>query len=321
MQKNYLKELELKSILKVKEKIEKIITIKNKYLLVKSLNEISVYNINNNKLKFKIQLNKEIKKEYYYDLFHSFIFDFNYKLRIINYEKNINFYKLLTDEHLIEVNFDKNKWRIINRLQEGIYLFNLDVLINDTIFDQKGIIKKKLGYSPVYGLYEIKEKYLIINSTNEFLIFDINDNYKKLYSKENSIYDFCYKHPSFLNEQIIFSAILNPYVSDGYDFIFLNFDFDKISERSVECYYNDADYENCDKLFIIHKFEDKIYLQLQKRGYDKIWSIVKEDENIFSCIQSLDDKKLFGDNLHFLPNNLIISWDFKESIIKFIKYN
>jgi len=59
MQKDYLKKLELKSILKVKEKIEKIIIIKNKYLLVKSLNEISVYLINNNKLKFKILLIKK----------------------------------------------------------------------------------------------------------------------------------------------------------------------------------------------------------------------------------------------------------------------
>jgi hypothetical protein len=36
MQKDYLKNLELKSILKVKDKIEKIIIIQNKYLLVKS---------------------------------------------------------------------------------------------------------------------------------------------------------------------------------------------------------------------------------------------------------------------------------------------
>ena len=229
---------------------------------------------------------------------------------------------MLTDKHLIEVNFDKNKWKIINKLEKGIYLFNLDVLIGDRILDQKGIIKKQLGCCPVYGLYEIKEKDLIINSTSEFLIFDINNNYKKLYSKENAIYDFCYKHPSFLNEQIIiFPAILNPYVSDSYDFIFLNFDFDNFSERSVECYFNEKDFENCNKLFIIHKFEDKIYLQLQKSGDDKIWSIVIEDEDFFSCIKSLDDKKLFGDNLHFLPNNLIISWDFKGTIIKFIKYD
>ena len=43
MKKNYLKKLELKSVLKVKEIIEKIIIIKNKYLVVKSFKEISIY--------------------------------------------------------------------------------------------------------------------------------------------------------------------------------------------------------------------------------------------------------------------------------------
>ena len=62
IKKDYLKKLELKSNLKVKDKIEKIIIIQNKYLLVKSFNEISIYLINSNKLKFNISLNEEIKE-------------------------------------------------------------------------------------------------------------------------------------------------------------------------------------------------------------------------------------------------------------------
>jgi hypothetical protein len=46
MEKDYLKKLELKSILKMKNEIEKITIIKNKYLLVKSFNEIAIYLIN-----------------------------------------------------------------------------------------------------------------------------------------------------------------------------------------------------------------------------------------------------------------------------------
>ena len=141
MQNDYLNKLELKSILKVKDKIEKIIIIQNKYLLVKSFNEISAYLVNSNKLKLKISLNEEIKKNN--DDYSRFIFDYNYKLRIINYEENMNFYKLLTTKHLIEVNFDKNEWKIINKIKEGIYLFNLDALFGDKILDQIGKLKNK----------------------------------------------------------------------------------------------------------------------------------------------------------------------------------
>ena len=59
MEKDYLKKLELKSILKMKNKVEKIAIIKNKYLLVKSFNEIQIYLINTNKLKFKIPLKEK----------------------------------------------------------------------------------------------------------------------------------------------------------------------------------------------------------------------------------------------------------------------
>ena len=62
MNKDYLKKLELKSNLKVKDKIEKIIIIQNKYLLVKSFNEIAVYLVDSSKLKFNISLNEEIKE-------------------------------------------------------------------------------------------------------------------------------------------------------------------------------------------------------------------------------------------------------------------
>ena len=330
--KNYLKKLELKSNLKVKDKIEKIIIIQNIYLLVKSLNEIAVYLVNSNKLKFKISLNeekKEIKDDIYEKRFNAFkkdfIIDYNYKLRIINHEEKKDFYKLLTDKHLFEVNFDKNEWKIINEIKEGIYLFNLDVLIEDKILDQNGKLKKQIKelIEPnkviIYGLYEIKEKYLIINSQYDFLILDINNNYEKLYSKENTIYPWGYNPPFILNEQtIVFSAILNPYIPIGYNFIFL--DLDNFSEKSIRSYFNDDDYESINKLFIIHKFENNIYLQMENRGKDKKWSIVKKDRKRFSCIKSLDDKKLLGNNLNFLLNNLIISWDFEGTNIKFIKY-
>ncbi len=100
--------------------------------------------------------------------------------------------------------------------------------------------------------------------------------------------------------------------------MFLN--LDNFTETSVESDFNEDDFESRNKLFIIHKFEDNIYLQMKGRNEDKIWSIVKKDGDCFFCIKTLDDKKLLGNNLNFLLNNLIISWDFEGTNIKFIKY-
>ena len=108
--KKYLSKLKLKSVLEIKNEIEKILILKNKYFIVKSLNEIEIYSIDTNKLKFKIPLDEDISlyKEHYYK-YNDFIFDYNYKLRLINNEENINIYKLLTDKYLIEINLNKNK--------------------------------------------------------------------------------------------------------------------------------------------------------------------------------------------------------------------
>jgi hypothetical protein len=303
----------------MKKKIEKITIIKNKYLLVKSFNEIAIYLINTNKLKFKIPLKEEKNIN---EPIYRRIKNYNFKLRIINYEKNTNSYRLITDKYLIEVDFDKNKWKIINKLKKGVYLFNLDVLNEFKILDPKGKLKKQLGCC-LFQIYEIKGKYLIINSETEFLILDVKNNYKKLYSKkQNSPYDWIDKQPFILNDQtIIFSATLNAYVDKSENFIFL--DLKNLKESSVYCYFDPDHYDSCNEVFIAHQFENNIYLQLEKAREGNIWTIVKEDKTRFPhfiCIKSLDDKKLLGDYLHFLSNNLIISWNCFENNISFIHY-
>ena len=320
MEKDYLKNLELKSILKMKNIIEAIAIIQNKYLLVKSFNEIAIYLINANELKFKIPLDEKNTKDEPFCTRKSF--GYNFKLRVKDYEEKSNSYKLLTDKYLIEVDFEKNKWKIINKLKKGIYLFNLDVLKEFKIFDPKGKLKKEIKYYH-FEIYEIKGKYLIINSETEFVILDIKNNYKKLYSKkQKSPYDWADKHPFILNDHtIIFSATLNIYVEKADHFIFL--DLKNLKESSIYSYYDDDHYDSCNEVLIAHQFENNIYLQVEKADKGKIWTIVKEDKTRFPhfiCIKSLDDKKLLGDYLHFLSNNLIISWNFLENDIKFIHY-
>ena len=238
-EKNYFSKLELKSVLEIKKEIDKILILKNKYFIVKSLNEIEIYSIDTNKLKFKIPLDEDISlyKEHYYK-YNDFIFDYNYKLRLINNEENINIYKLLTDKYLIEINLNNNKWKIINKLEKGIYIYNLDVLVQKNhkvayILDQQGKLKKQIeGFDILYGLYEIKDKYLIINDNKKFRIFDIN-NYKMLGSKKNSYYPWGYKHPYILDDRtIIFSSLLNIYINKSEKYIFV--DLNNFSKKYVE---------------------------------------------------------------------------------------
>jgi len=332
MKKNdYFSKLELRSILNIKNDIENILIIKNKYFLVKTLNEISVYLVDTNNLKFKIPLNEDKERHYNKVYYHQFIFDFNYKLRLINNEENINTYKLLTDKYLIEINLNKNLWKIINKLEKGIYISNLDILINDHggtyILDQKKKLKKRIeniGY--VYGIYEIKNKYLIINDKIMFRIFDIN-NYELLYSKKNYYYPWGYKHPYILNDQtIVFSSLLNPYINNTEKYIFVN--LNDFSERLVKNIpYHDYEYDSCNQLFIIHKFNKNIYLQYEyvnenvEERFKKRWSIVEENNNKLSFIKKFDTKNLFGDNLYFLSDHLILSWNFMGNIIKFVYYD
>jgi len=325
--KDYLKTLELKSILQLENRIESILIIKNKYFVVKSLNKISIYLINTNKLKFIIPLNNE--KEEYNFLAQKFIFDLKYKLRIINNEEKSNACKILTDKHFIEINFINNKWKIIKELKNGIFLSNLNVLTirNNSILilDQEGKLKKELknlktSFS-LYGLYEIKNKFLIINFQLLFIILDVENNYEMLYSKENCFYSHGYKHPYILDKQnIIFSVILNCYISDAEQYIFLN--LNNFSEKLVWNASYENDYDSCKKLFIIHKFDNKKFLQFETTEFyvGKKWAIVELKGDHFKLIKKINDKELLGDNVYFLEDKLIITWDFMGTTIKFIHY-
>ena len=332
--KDYLKNLEIKSILKLENIIEKVLIINKKYFAIKSENEITIYSINTIELKFRIPL-KPLNKKKNDFLLHSYIFDYNYKLRLINNEEKSDSYKLLTDKNLIEINFNKNEWKIISELKEGIYLINLNVLLykNDVllykkyaiqILDPKGNLKSKIKatYFELYGLYEIKNKYLIINLKLKFLILDVNNNYNILYSKENCYYHWGYQHPYILDEQtIIFSTILNIYIPGVEKYIFL--DLNDFSERLVENIpYEEGDYDSTNKLFIIHKFDDNIYLQFEttESYIGKKWSIVILKNNKFEFIKKFDDKGILGDNLHFLTNNVILTWDFLGKNVKLVHY-
>ena len=176
------------------------------------------------------------------------------------------------------------------------------------------------------GLYEIKNKFLIINLQHTFIILDLKNNYEILYSRKKNPYEYSYRSPRVLDEQtIIYSAYRNLYIEDALHFNFL--DLNNFTERFVwSIPYDEDDYESHNRLFIIHKFDNNTFLQFQtsENYFGKKWSIVelKVDKNIehFIFVKKFDDRGILGDNVYFLPDKLIITWDFIGKTKKFVHY-
>ena len=85
-------------------------------------------------------------------------------------------------------------------------------------------------------------------------------------------------------------------------------------------------YNFSDEPMIIHKFKGKKYLQCQSAGFDYLgkktkFSIIEEKgEGNFIIIEELSNDNILGDNLLFFDYNSILSWNYGENNIKFLKY-
>ena len=52
----------------------------------------------------------------------------------------------------------------------------------------------------------------------------------------------------------------------------------------------------------------------------KKWSIVEEEDNNFVIKEDLKDDNILGNNLSFLDDNLIISWNYGDNFIELLNY-
>ena len=136
-------------------------------------------------------------------------------------------------------------------------------------------------------------------------------NYKKVLEKSylhQNIYGFPDKDTIVLPP--------NPYdyghVNVTYDkFIFINLNtFEETYVPVVDKY----DFWEAPKL--IHKFNGGKYLHYQEHN----WKIVKITGEEFEIVEELKDEKILGENVYFLDNNEIITFNFGESKIRFLKY-
>ena len=337
------------------QKIKNVITYENKenktnIIIVKSISEISIYDLKTRKFLFKIIL-KVLKAE-----------DEEYigskdKLEVVNkiyyYKYKYNFEKsdilIITNEYMILINLDKNEGKILENIEEKYekflkkeikkkqeinimeYLSNLDVFIQTFTRDENKDIKNKYFY--FFRNNKLHQKYED-NSWDPYLIqktYEINGKFLITYfyargGSTTSIYDMNNKYKKVYEKRyqhydnyffIKDKYIILPY-DDDFDYGPEIPEFTKVNLQTFEC--NKINF----KVFgiIKHRFCKKKYLIDSNSG----WFIVEEDEkNNFSIKEEIgydtnDNNIFYGKELLFLSNNIIISWNIDENNINFLMY-
>lgn len=103
---------------------------------------------------------------------------------------------------------------------------------------------------------------------------------------------------------------------------FTLFNLENLSEKKID--YSEYWYGN--EPIIIKKFKGKFYLMCVVNLYSSIfdkksdWRIVEESEGKFIKKEELNNDEILDDNLIFLNNNLILSWNYKGNIINILSY-
>ena len=339
---------------------EKYVSGKEKFLVVKSVNQICIYYLNSKKLKFKIHLDSK-NNEYYDDHPYSN----KDKLEIVDnkYYKELptNSFLLITKKYKIEIYLQQNKGKIIdsisnyfdnfksrnlsikvsnNIIEFGEFISNLDIFSQGKdlenlkenkdkyfiyFFNKNFYLEKKFEKKGGSITFEINGKffihYIYMRGLSTSSVYDINNSYQKIYEK-------IYFHQGNLTTIDNCKYLIFPPPSDfnfGYEFNrpckYTFFNLENFSERLIEI--SDEVYNSWDEPIIIHKFKCKKYLRCQSPcfGIKKSkWTIIEEKEGKFFQKEKADDDKILGDNTLFLKNNVIISWNFTEKIITFLSY-
>ena len=321
---------------------------KDKFIIVASIHEINIYFLESKKLKFKIQLPNPLNILYIgtdintNDAYPIEDFRFN-KLEIVDkkyYEKLIpNSFLLIKSRFKIEVNLEKNKAKILETLDDfgdifkkrfsekilaTAYISNLDIFVvsesklfdiyNNIYFFKKDfkLIKRYENMFWIKRIFDnnkcfVTYSYMRDGSTSS--VYDINDNYKKLYEKQ------CYHlgNLSFIDNNRFLVIPL-----EGCAYTFLN--LENFSEKMI---FRNYEHFN-DRKMIVHKLKDKKYLQCHINdcgGKKENFEIIEEKrEGEFTVIEESKDNNILGNNLLFFNNNFIISWNDGENIINFLIY-
>ena len=125
---------------------------------------------------------------------------------------------------------------------------------------------------------------------------------------------------SFISDKyLILPPSPDDFNEEYYKFTIIN--LENFSERKISI----DGYGFGDEPMIIQIFNDKQYLICQSGGFNKLngkakWSIFEEKDNNLVKKEDLKDENILGNNLLFLDDNLIISWNYGDNFVELLSY-
>ena len=317
-------------------KIQNLLILDNTYIFIKSLKAIEIFSLKNYNCLMTINLKVKPFEDYEFDYIYIVKNDDN------NSKLKIRDIKIVTKKYYIQIDIENKKWKILNYLENGYYLSNLDILmfyINNLNVDKRKIgddiryitmdpdeLRSKPGYS---DYPKVEFKFNFINKkgkkikNKDFIIksgfmetFEINGRYLVcyIYIRYNSttmIIDM--KN----NYQLIYEKEFEHWFDDlkllDNNTLFLKpnflFDIENLSEKTIKL---KLDY------YLVHKFNNNYYLGYDDFSRDLYSGILKEKKGEYELIEK--EKGHFGQQLNFLDNYIFLSWTKNEDKIIIYSY-
>jgi hypothetical protein len=224
------------------------------------------------------------------------------------------------------------KKRFSEKILATAYISNLDIFV---------VSKSKLeNFSDLHNIYFFNKDYKLIKRYEIWFwidkifdnnkcfvtytyfrdgststVYNINDNYKKLYEKK------CYhfSNLSFIDNNKLL-VIPPEWDMDKQKYAYTFLSLEHFSEKMI---LGNSKHFGEEKM-IVHKLKDKKYLQCRsdiQGGKKEDFEIIEEKrEGEFTVIEESKNNNILGDNLLFFNNNFIISWNDGENIINFLIY-
>ena len=118
-------------------KIQNLLILDNTYIFIKSLKAIEIFSLKNYNCLMTINLKVKPFEDYEFDYIYIVKNDDN------NSKLKIRDIKIVTKKYYIQIDIENKKWKILNYLENGYYLSNLDILM--FYINNLNVDKRKIG--------------------------------------------------------------------------------------------------------------------------------------------------------------------------------
>ena len=286
------------------------------------IDNIQIFSLGNFNLEMKITLGKKNqdkgqsndKVHYQYNKYIYLVTNKNYK------NDNIKDIRIITNEYYISINLEDKKYKILNKLKDGSYISNLDIM-HFYLDENKRL--KEIGFVKKENNQNSEIKHIVDFNNCDFESFEINGkylvfySYARAYSKTvifrmdnyNLIYHKRYGHWNHFH-------IL--------DYNTLNLPGDIENDEENESYLLNLSNLSITKIDFIplFKFQNNKYLgKIYRYGdeYKYIYGIYEENKKgKIELIENLKDWKEELGKIYFSEsNNIFMSYDKNLSIYQF----